>query len=445
MEERLSIDRSRLVCLSETDGDWIFEVFKRMIPLAHLIELLWITSTAELLALPRSPGRCFVISALDRVAFNDLSLVEVTTETPLLEHLVKLTNELDEGIWIAELLQPFSTSEVWSKNGLESSPTDQDWSNAFGRTSNDKPSLQHGSEYPLKEQPSNVDAPPTLRTRDHSGVVIAVLGPRGSGVTSVSTMLAGQLSKVAQTVLVELAIDTDLGFLHDVDDHTPSLSEFFAQNSQTTFSNRTSVSSVGEYVCRPKGVNYDLLCGIWQEEHVGLIDSSSLQGLITQLQSSYRYIVCDIHPHFYNLDTLPTDGPARITSSVLLSASHLCLVTQNSSKWLYSLAKITKKITQLEELTSSWSVTINQSNESKAKTSKTAREVTQIIQLATVGTKYKDIDISLHRFAKRASDTVPPEPLSELLSLAKLITHLPPRSLPIPKDKDYFSNIAEIY
>ncbi len=442
MQDKLSLDGSRLICFSETDADWVFEVFKRAIPLAQLVEVLWVTSEDELLSLPKTHQRSYVISAYDRAILNSPSLVEVTKETVLIEYLVTLTKELGNEIWMAEFSHSSITSEANSKNNPVLTFTDNEWSDPFGSHFNDQSSAQN--EYPPQEHLDSVDATPPLQAKDCSGVIIAVLGPRGSGVTTVSTTLASQLAKVAQTVLVELTIDTDLGFLHDVDDHTPSLSEFFAQNNQMPFSNRRK-GTISDFVCTPKGAGYDLVCGIWAEEHVGLIDGSSLQDLLSQLQASYRYVVCDIHPHLDNAHSFRKDGSTLVTDAVLRSASHLCLVTQNGSKWLYALAKIIKKITHLEELPRSWSVTINQSAESKAKSSRAAKEVTQIIQLSIVGSKYEDVEISLHRLAKRVVETIPPEPSPELSSLATKIRNLPAKTLNLKVDTDHYINIAEIY
>ena len=438
MQDQSPKHRVRLLCLSEIDSDWIFEVFRRAVPLAQRLDVLWVTSIDELSTLEQNSQKHYLISKIDRDKIKDFFLKEVAFESPDLEYLASLSENLDDDIWIAELLQLDQVIEATNTENACRSLTDH-----FATLDSSSESELFPNKGP-DHQSTGGKSSSIEPKKGEIGSIVAVLGSRGCGVTSVAAGLASTLAIEAPTVLVELSTDTDLAFLHDVEEARPSLSEYFANCSRKAFSTDRD-ESVKTYISAPKGVGYHLLCGIWQQDHVSLIDRSALNDLLSSLQTLYTFIVCDIHPHFCDSPALSEEIPVLLTRSVLQCASHLCLITQYGSKWLYSLAKILKKVVQIDGITDSWSLTVNQLSRSKSKNAKTYKEISQIVQLAIMGSNYRDLEVFFSSFSKKDDETIPPAPSLELSALARKIADLPSKAVTLSAGEDLYSFSGPIY
>ncbi|SHE59959.1 MinD-like ATPase involved in chromosome partitioning or flagellar assembly [Ferrithrix thermotolerans DSM 19514] len=412
--ESYASQKTLIACVSEIEYDWITEVFRSVIPLAAHVQVLWIRHESELGDFLSSGVRTFLVfdaNEYPSIATHSNTdnyeleipdtVLQVLDRVRNLVFVTELRQERDQGDEVVELRvqEPKVVFHSSSKK------------NALGRKS---PSAK------------DTTAPTALEHPVQGGLatVAIVMGPRGSGISTVSSVIATGLAKVGPTALVELTLDCDLAYLHGVDPLAPTLSEYLAQsgNEEST----KPLLMIDELTNVAPGFDYCLIPGVWDPKHITLMEQRGIIELIKALRARFSYLVCEVHPYLarpYDYEDLGSPLMADIALSV---SSHLTLVTQQDPKWIYAISKILTDLVEKKEAPSSWSIVINRFKDQRAERTRLKRDISQILSLTTLGSRYEGIDAPIH-FAKERKGAFPSLLAQDVAGVVSTITALAPK------------------
>lgn len=128
------------------------------------------------------------------------------------------------------------------------------------------------------------------------GRLVGVTGARGSGCSTTSMALAQGLARDArlrgELALVDLALDADLGVLHDAREVLPALQEL-VEAHRTTQPGPTRVRSM-LYADPRRG--YDLLLGLRRHRDWTALRPRAVAATVEGLVQAYRVVVAEVEP-----------------------------------------------------------------------------------------------------------------------------------------------------
>lgn len=174
------------------------------------------------------------------------------------------------------------------------------------------------------------------------GVVIPVIGPSGSGVSTVAANLARTLAAEGATVLCDFKLRGELRFLLEAAPTAHGLSEYLREYIRGDASPLLERS-----ILRNPQEELAVLLGLSSPSHWNLISAGALETLMAQTRRSFDFIVIDVGNEFSGI---ATEGSADIEERHLLNRAAMAaaalavLVVQPGIKWAYTACGIVQEL-----------------------------------------------------------------------------------------------------
>ncbi|MHB8669361.1 MAG: hypothetical protein ACYDAD_02185 [Acidimicrobiales bacterium] len=183
------------------------------------------------------------------------------------------------------------------------------------------------------------DATPVRRAA--GGLLVAVVGPGGTGASTAATALAQALaaSDPGRVVLADFSRCADLGLLHGVPEEASGVQELVDAH-------RVGVPTDDDVVSLATPVvdgSYRVLPGLRRARHWAAIRPRSFEAALASLTRAFPVVVCDVDPDLEgedeggSIDVEERNAMSRIT---VQSADVVLAVAEPSRKGLHRLARV---------------------------------------------------------------------------------------------------------
>lgn len=233
---------------------------------------------------------------------------------------------------------------------------------------------------------------------------ITVIGPRGVGTTTVATALAQGLSRLGETLLLEFTLESEMGYLHGMNNTYIGLAEIISSSAFLSDSMQDRLSTA---ICKPDGVDYSLLAGLSTPLQVNLIQLDVLHDFLAEIADRFRYVVVDANPYLgtvMSTGSPEAEAQSLLTRTAIRSSSRCIITTQSTRKWLFSSAKLLKQLKQLEDLPASTSIVVNRTGSKHLNKSFGYQEVEKLFEIAMIGSPLSHQQIEIFKLRELPLD-----------------------------------------
>lgn len=175
------------------------------------------------------------------------------------------------------------------------------------------------------------------------GTVVTVVGPGGTGVSTVAAALAQGLAADARAggavLLADLCRRAEQAMLHDAGRAAGGVQEL----TEAHRGGRPPAGDVRAVTFRVPARGYDLLCGLRQERFWPSLRPAAFTAAFASLTAAYRYVVADTDADFEGeADSGSFDVQERnlMARTALAEADALVVVGEPSMKGLHALTRV---------------------------------------------------------------------------------------------------------
>lgn len=184
----------------------------------------------------------------------------------------------------------------------------------------------------------------------HTGKLIAVCGPGGTGTSTIASVIAQTLSDDVMNTelvcLVDMARNADLAMLHNIDDVVPGLEEVIESNRNR----RASAEDLHSFTFHIQPRGYRLVLGSQRPGAWTSMSKRSIEFTLEGLRAAFNYVIADITGDFEgeldggSIDVEERNALARLTAR---TADIIVVVGSSGLKGTHSMIRTVNELLRM--------------------------------------------------------------------------------------------------
>jgi MinD-like ATPase involved in chromosome partitioning or flagellar assembly len=229
-----------------------------------------------------------------------------------------------------------------------------------------------------------VPGPTAVRTSGDRGRLIAVLGPGGTGVSTVTIAVAqaaAHAQRHSRVLLADLKLHAEQAILHDARELIPSVQEL-VEAHRTGAPTATDVRATAFHVVER---GYDLLLGLRRARAWSTLRPRAVAATLESLRTTYATVVCDVDA---DLEGEAESGAVEVEErhvlarSAVATADVVVAVGEGSFKGVHALGRVVREVLELGRPPTRIVAVINHAARGRAQRDVT-RALAQLLDSAT--------------------------------------------------------------